>query len=593
MVSPLNNSTTWKEENKTDGSWEPPMLPETVMHTMISGHVSNQIVGSISQHLDPDFSSDTTVATYHSRQMIMELEWATHLTCQACILPFPKHTVNPNFAQCVSTCLNDSVSSLSLWMKVPIRHGQDVNMDPWCVWDNVRFQCCHHGRLGVVLEIDETSTTADFDRWLGEPIRAILLSSKLFMMNGKGYPILPEHVARLLVMAFTHGIQVILEMESCIGNTSLANSSDQPNQMVPAKIYWEYLSFLFRKQPELEEDDVLEIPYRDFLQAPLQPLQDNLESQTYEVFERDSPKYISYENAIFQALESPSTSFAKGGVIVMVVGAGRGPLVAATLSAARRAGRDVKVYAVEKNRNAVVHLYARSHQDAWGEKVTIVHADMRQWSPSFKADVLVSELLGSFGDNELSPECLDGAQRLLKHDGVSIPCSYTSYLSPITATKAWTEVSIRSSNPLEHFETPFVVRLHSYRVIDAAKEMFHFEHPKWNRNRVDNDRSGTVEFVNAEAFDVTCHGFAGYFEAVLYGNVTLSIRPETHTERMHSWFPIFFPVRNPFRVPAGSTILASMWRRSSASKVWYEWTTSSPSALPIHNPNGRSYYVGL
>lgn len=31
-----------------------------------------------------------------------------------------------------------------------------------------------------------------------------------------------------------------------------------------------------------------------------------------------------------------------------------------------------------------------------------------------KADILVSELLGSFGDNELSPECLDGAMRFLK-----------------------------------------------------------------------------------------------------------------------------------------------------------------------------------
>lgn len=35
----------------------------------------------------------------------------------------------------------------------------------------------------------------------------------------------------------------------------------------------------------------------------------------------------------------------------------------------------------------------------------------------------VSELLGSFGDNELSPECLDGAQRFLKPDGISIPSS--------------------------------------------------------------------------------------------------------------------------------------------------------------------------
>ena len=31
-----------------------------------------------------------------------------------------------------------------------------------------------------------------------------------------------------------------------------------------------------------------------------------------------------------------------------------------------------------------------------------------------KVDILVSELLGSFGDNELSPECLDGAVRSLK-----------------------------------------------------------------------------------------------------------------------------------------------------------------------------------
>lgn len=44
----------------------------------------------------------------------------------------------------------------------------------------------------------------------------------------------------------------------------------------------------------------------------------------------------------------------------------------------------------------------------------LVFADMRRWKPSKKCDILVSELLGSFGDNELSPECLDGAQKFLK-----------------------------------------------------------------------------------------------------------------------------------------------------------------------------------
>ncbi len=46
--------------------------------------------------------------------------------------------------------------------------------------------------------------------------------------------------------------------------------------------------------------------------------------------------------------------------------------------------------------------------------MTVVATDMRVWNAPEKADILVSELLGSFGDNELSPECLDGAQRFLK-----------------------------------------------------------------------------------------------------------------------------------------------------------------------------------
>ena len=87
----------------------------------------------------------------------------------------------------------------------------------------------------------------------------------------------------------------------------------------------------------------------------------------------------------------------------------------------------------------------------WEGKVTIVAADMRHWEAPEKADILVSELLGSFGDNELSPECLDGAQRFLREDGVSIPTSYTSYLQPVTTTKLWNDVRV---NPYSHPPPP-------------------------------------------------------------------------------------------------------------------------------------------
>ncbi len=62
------------------------------------------------------------------------------------------------------------------------------------------------------------------------------------------------------------------------------------------------------------------------------------------------------------------------------------------------------------------------------------------WESPVLADIQVSELLGSFGDNELSPECLDGAQNYLKPGGISIPCKYTSFIAPISSNKVFNEI---------------------------------------------------------------------------------------------------------------------------------------------------------
>ena len=48
--------------------------------------------------------------------------------------------------------------------------------------------------------------------------------------------------------------------------------------------------------------------------------------------------------------------------VVMVLGAGRGPLVNATLRAAQQASRKVRVYAVEKNPNTVVTYVLHQEQ---------------------------------------------------------------------------------------------------------------------------------------------------------------------------------------------------------------------------------------
>lgn len=50
--------------------------------------------------------------------------------------------------------------------------------------------------------------------------------------------------------------------------------------------------------------------YEDFLQIPLQPLMDNLDQYTYEIFEKDPVKYREYQLAIKLALLDKRTEVA-------------------------------------------------------------------------------------------------------------------------------------------------------------------------------------------------------------------------------------------------------------------------------------------
>ncbi|OXB78838.1 UNVERIFIED_CONTAM: hypothetical protein H355_011856 [Colinus virginianus] len=68
---------------------------------------------------------------------------------------------------------------------------------------------------------------------------------------------------------------------------------------------------------------------------------------------------------------------------------------------------------------------------------------------------------------------------------------------------------------------------------------------------------------------------------------------------MFSWFPIFFPLKlcswlqHPVPVCAGQCVELCFWRRAAPQKVWYEWAVTRPHCSALHNPNGRSYTIGL
>jgi len=183
----------------------------------------------------------------------------------------------------------------------------------------------------------------------------------------------------------------------------------------------------YQKENFTEFDDKF-FDFRDMFQSPLQPLRDNLESKTYEYFEEDSTKYEVYYQAMVLAFKnfkkygainldnikkiiadkskSPSINGERV-LICCVLGAGRGPLVRKLVKASRAENVKIRCILLEKNLNAYnTLLNLKTYEPEIFKDVEMNFGDIRDWNPDFKIDMIISELLGSFGDNELSPECL-------------------------------------------------------------------------------------------------------------------------------------------------------------------------------------------
>ncbi|KAK0545917.1 hypothetical protein OC845_004860 [Tilletia horrida] len=460
----------------------------------------------------------------------------------------------------------------------------------WEVWEVVRSISAYSNRLQIVLDLAfPLPGPASLSRWAAEPIAGIWLPAQSFLANAKGYPVLSK-----AAQGFVRSLARRRPFVALAGTQTPPPSHPQVRSQPAA--YLQYIRYLEGSMPAEGAVNTFARGYADWLQAPLQPLMDNLENSTYEIFERDPVKYALYGEAVEKALgDFPVTVK----VHIWVCGAGRGPLVSQCIAAAERASRSIRITALEKNPNALVTLQERQAKE-WGDVVTLKFGDMRT-APvppmQERADIVVSELLGSFGDNELSPECLDGAVRFLKPDGISIPASYSAFLTPLSSAKLHAEILGRSTGAQstadvqKAAETPYVVLFQAVQHLaakggrgnwDKIQECWAFAHgplddvfakgpddmPLTNCHNI-RTASHIFNIPNAGI----CHGFAGYFEAVLYGDVMLSTYPDggRGSPDMLSWFPIFFPLKDPLYLPAGSELEVNMWRLTTMRKVWYEW----------------------
>jgi len=149
----------------------------------------------------------------------------------------------------------------------------------------------------------------------------------------EGKPKLSQKHLELLEFSFNYQVQIILSTKK----------SDEIND------FKEYIENVYDEIPPLTEEEYFTQPYYDYLQQPLQPLMMNLENQTYDVFEKDPVKYDLYQEAFYQACKD----LKKSEVTVYVLGSGRGGIVKRVLRAAKQLNQKMKLYAVEKNPNAI------------------------------------------------------------------------------------------------------------------------------------------------------------------------------------------------------------------------------------------------
>lgn len=503
---------------------------------------------------------------------------------------------------------------------VPLEEGKPKTNIAWQAYQKFKRLCNYNTQISLCIDITrDLADDKNVERWCAENIKMVTVSKSLFLTNKKGFPVLSKAHQRVVKKFMTYRVKITL-----VGDHPKDNLED----------YHKYLCYLFKNHAIFKtEEERMDVQYQNYLQQPLQPLMHNLSAGTYEVFENDTMKYYRYEQAIQAALvdyktlgyfqkrvdfDGPPTpedelyyknlidksqmlldnqdnmhnnNTNERPVQVMVFGAGRGPLIIRALNASRNCGVPIQVTAVEKNRYAIIALKQLIAENNIEDQVKLVQGDMREVEIDTKADILVSELLGSFGDNELSPECLFPIQDKFMHEGsISIPCYYRSQVTPISSQVLWNEARL-CQEIKDPFSVGYVVFIFNayYPCEEEIKNVFHFTHPM---EKLDKNMYKQLTFISKNSG--VLHGFAGFFETQLYDKVWLSIKPDTHTPNMRSWFPMYFPLNRPMNVEAGSLVNISLWRLTKAHKVWYEWAMSVDNKLDsdVHNVNGEHYWIG-
>lgn len=105
----------------------------------------------------------------------------------------------------------DECASIGVWVRLRMSQDTALSASTWRWWDTLRTLCSYKPNLGILLEINQSADMPpeSFEnRWVGEPVRGLLVSTAAFLRNKRQYPVLPRSLQTVVSQVYKLGQQV-------------------------------------------------------------------------------------------------------------------------------------------------------------------------------------------------------------------------------------------------------------------------------------------------------------------------------------------------------------------------------------------------
>jgi type I protein arginine methyltransferase len=260
------------------------------------------------------------------------------------------------------------------------------------------------------------------------------------------------------------------------------------------------------------------------------------------------------------------------GSTVLDLGTGTGILAEWALRAGAR-----MVYAIELNKSLLDVAASRIEAAGYADRFQPIFGLSLDVDIPASVDIIVSETMGNIADNEGFVEILkDARRRFLAEGGVMIPSRVESYLVPVSAERAHTDVR-RASPHGGNGPEQFALRLRS-RKASGPFDFYYDAIIPTSRHLSKPMLARQYEFRDQETatyklqLTYTAHrsglltGIKGYFIAKLSDTVTLDISGDDigGGTTSDSWKHCYLPLAEPCTVRTGDRIKLTFSRSQLA-----------------------------